>query len=1366
MIIEDEELRNLYKTSGEEHLQKLEAGLLHLQKYPDDEATLEQLQREVHSLKGDSRSVGIENVETLAHTVEEIILSLKRQQTALTPQVSESLYQGLNAIALLVEEAVTDQPSGVDISQILDHLTESVSDSNELQQEAAHENAKAPQAAPIAIPDKELRNLYQTSCKERLQKLKAGLLHLQKHPGDEAMLERLRREAHSIKGDSRIVGIENVETLATRVKEILSSIKRQQTTLTPQLSESLDRGLEAMGLLVEEAVTGQPSGVDTDEMLNYLMKVVLEPPHTKLGSNGLPTGRGAERAGEAGGAGEAGEVISLSATWDELQLEASLEQGDVPVAALSLIEDEELREIFKIASEERLQKLQAGLLHLQNYPNDEATLEQLRREAHSLKGDSRSVGVDTVGTFAQTIEEILSRIKHQQAVLTPQVSERLDQGLMAIALLVEEAVTGQPSGVDTAEILNLLLEVVWEPPEPQLEASLEQGDVPVAASSLLEDEELREIFKIASEERLQKLQAGLLHLQNYPNDEATLEELLREAHSLKGDSRSVGVETVETIAHTIEEILGSLQRQQAVLTPQVSESLDRGLEAIGLLVEEAVTGQPSGVDTAEILNLLLEVVLETPESQLEVTLEHSNVPVVAPTAIEDEELREIFKIASEERLQKLQDGLLHLEKHPNDEATLEELLREAHSLKGDSRSVGIETVETLVHTVEEIFLSIQSQQTVLTPQVSDRLYEGLDAIGLLVREAVTGQPSRLNTAEILNHLMEVVSAPTTQESLPVPPIASSLPVKAATQDLPSPSLDVGEPYRIDTVRVHTRELDAIMTQAEELTVTKIAIARAAAEIDEMASLWEDWKAFNNQRQYRNSSSSLTNPYQERLEKIINSLRTSTQEHSNKLDFIAGDLREKIRDLRLLPLSTLFQVFPRMVRDLARQQSKEVELIIEGGETTADKRILEEIKDSLMHMVRNAIDHGIETAAEREKLGKPPVATIWLRGYQTTNNIVIEVADDGRGLDIEKIKQTALKRGLYQKEELEVMTPSQIYALIFAPGFSTRTFITEISGRGIGLDVVRTNVERLKGNIQIKSTLGQGCTFGIQLSTTLTTVNAMLLDIQGIVHAIPVEFVQTTLLVSQEQISTTESQETIVWDGQDVSVANLTDLLELSNSPAYALTAKVEQQKSALQTCILLKVGEEQFGVFVDRLLDTQEVLLKPQSQLLKRVRNVTGATILPTGEVCMILNPPDLLKSLQKQTTPVASIQLREKVQRKPVILLVEDSIPVRTQEKRLLEGAGYEVVIAVDGLDGYNTLQTRDFDGVLSDVEMPNLDGLSLTAKIRQHPEYQELPIILVTTLDSDEDKRRGAQAGANAYVIKGKFNQDVLLEILGRIV
>ncbi len=1162
----------------------------------------------------------------------------------------------------------------------------------------------------MMIEDEELRNLYKISSAEHLQKLEDGLRDLQKHPDDEAILEELRREAHSLKGDSRSVGVESVETIIYRIETILLSIKRQQIVLTPELSDRLYQGLDAIHLLVQEAVTGEGSGVDITEIVNDL-------------------------------------IVSVSPV-EELQPEIPPDNSNTSGVVLTFIADDELRNLYKRSSEERLQKLEAGLRNLEKHPDDEAILEELQREVHSLRGDSRSVGVESVETFADCLAEIFVSIKSQQTVLSPQLSDRLYQGLAAIGFLVGEAVTGELSGVDTAEIFNELMVTALEPQELQSESPPENGVVSVTGLSCIADEELRNLYQISSEERLRKLEEGLQYLQTHPHDESTIEELRREVHSLKGDSRSVGVESVEIIARCLEEILSNISRQQIILTPQLSDRLDQGLVAIGFLVAEAVTGQASGVNPTEILNQLMEAVSEVEESQ----------PKTASTFIEDEELREVYKISSQDRLQKLEVGLLHLEKHPNDTVNLEKLLREAHSLKGDSRSVGLETVETLTHQFEEILGSIKSQQILLTPLLSDLLYQGLDAVSLLVQEAVTGQPSQVDTTTIVERLIELGSAPSVEE---IPDKNAFVPV------IPIPELpSVGEPYRIDTIRVETKDLDALMAQSDELTVTRISIAHATAAIEEMTILWQEWKAFYRQRQSPHSSSLGINPYEERLEKAVESLRNLAEENTTKLDIIAGELGEKIRTLRLLPLSTVFQLFPRMVRDLSKQQSKQVELIIEGGETTADKRLLEEMKDSLMHMIRNAIDHGTETPEERQKLGKSPVAKIWLRGYQKANMIVVEVADDGRGLDLKKIKQTAIKRGLYRKEELTNMTPNQIQSLILAPGFSTRNFITEISGRGIGLDVVRTNVERLKGTIEIESSPGEGCTFRLQLGTTLATLNALLLEVQGIIHALPIEFVQTSLLVSQDEVYTHNNRESITFNDQPIYLANLADLLELSHSPAYAFTTKSDQHDSDLKPIIVLKVGEEQFGFFVDRLLDTQEVVIKPQSQLLKRIRNVSGATILATGEVCMILNPLDLLKSVQKQTTSVELIKSKETLKRKPVILLVEDSLPVRTQERRLLEGAGYEVAIAVDGLEGYNKLKTRDFDAVISDVEMPNLDGFSLTTKIRQHPEYDDLPIILVTTLDSDEDKKRGADAGADAYIIKGKFNQDFLLETLARLV
>lgn len=828
--------------------------------------------------------------------------------------------------------------------------------------------------------------------------------------------------------------------------------------------------------------------------------------------------------------------------------------------------------------------------------------------------------------------------------------------------------------------------------------------------------------------------------------------------------------------------------------------------------------------------------------------------------IEDEELRDVFKIASEEHLQKIDEGLLYLEQHPGDSAKLEELLRETHSLKGDAGMLAVKNVASLAHQIEHILGGVKRGETELNRDISDRLSQGLDAIRKLVDEAVTGEDSGVNTFYVLASMMGASNQPqletptaepissqiheeelvkmqfTDSETAPSEtnsetssaanldnnysfstlqseqelllqaqnlPTASGAATASASQ--PTVSGSSSSSYRIETIRVATQNLDDLMTQAGELTVTKTRLVHRLSDIEKLTNLWETWtrEAFMNRLAFhqieteQNGSKKnaiviqLQNYYQlteerlERLGTLVNRLKNRFHEDTARLELITEELESEIRTLRLLPLSTIFNLFPRAVRDLAKREGKEVELVIEGAETRADKRILEEMKDPLMHMIRNAIDHGIETPEERKKLGKLPVATLRIKGYQTTSNIIIEVADDGRGLNLDRIKQTAIKRNICTLEELANMTEKQIQSLIFAAGFSTRTFVTEVSGRGVGLDVVRTNVEALKGSIQVESISGKGCTFRLQVSTSLATANVLIVAVEGIAYALPIEFIETAKLVAYDDIFAIEGKSTIVSDGQPLSVAYLVDLLELKNRGWLPNNREWRQESwrevnrqiqgefltsnSAKMSCIILKVGEERLGLFIDALIDEQDVVIKPQSKLLKRVRNVSGATILGTGEVCMVLNPHDLIKSVRKQVSSRGVSGARspiETVSRKQVILLAEDSIATRTQEKRILEGAGYEVVTAVDGLDALNKLKTRYFDALISDVQMPNLDGLGLTIKIRQQREYSELPIILVTSLASDEDRKRGADAGANAYIPKGTFNQDVLIETLKRLV
>lgn len=783
--------------------------------------------------------------------------------------------------------------------------------------------------------------------------------------------------------------------------------------------------------------------------------------------------------------------------------------------------------------------------------------------------------------------------------------------------------------------------------------------------------------------------------------------------------------------------------------------------------------------------------------------------------IEDDELRELYKTSSLEHIQKLESDLMILEKNPQDTSAIEEFLREAHTLKGDSRMLGLNEIEMLVHQLEDCVEGIKGGRGEITPELCDRLYQGIDAVNQLAHQAITGETVTVNTVEVLSVLMGGLD---TSESITQSErdlfaddssseaslfdddstsfLANQFSSEASLFDddhlsQPETSLLVQEQpiseimvipagntntrdYQIDTIRVDPQKLDILATQTSELTVTKLRIFQQLNQIEQMLTIWEGWQ--KNNRDPESILESVANQLtSEQLQPLrafwnqtqlcinsladtANNLKTRANEDITNLNIISDRLESGIQDLRQLPLATVFNIYPRMVRDLGRQLGKEINLIIEGGDTKADKRILEEIKDPLLHLIRNAIDHGIETPGERLNIGKPKTATLILRGSQIGDSIGIEIIDDGRGLDIESIKQTAIKRQVCTQAQLAAMTESDIQGLIFASGFSTRTEITELSGRGVGLDVVRANVEKLKGSIQVSSNPGSGCRFQVRLNTSLATTKVMIVEINQTLYALPLEFIQTMITLAREDIYEIEGKSTITFEDQMISLGWLAHLLQLPTPEDYSTS----KQKCA---CIIIDVANQRFGVIVDNLIDQQDVVIKPQSKLLKRIPNITGATILASGEVCMILHPPDLLHSLrngswQNVSLPVESSTIKNK------LLLVEDSIIIRTQMQRLLKGAGYEVTIAENGLQGWQKVQNQNFDIVLSDVEMPEMNGLEMTSKIRQHRQYDQLPIVLITTLSSPEDKQRGKQAGANAYLTKGDFEQQLLFQTLNQLI
>ena len=946
----------------------------------------------------------------------------------------------------------------------------------------------------------------------------------------------------------------------------------------------------------------------------------------------------------------------------------------------------------------------------------------------------------------------------------------------------------------------------------------------------IEDEELRDLYRTSAPEHIQAIESALMQLEKQPQNQVVLKDLLRSAHTLKGDSRMLGVEDVETIVHQIEECLIPIEKGGS-MTAALCDRLYSALDTIKLLTHTAVTGEPNDVNMFFVLATLMgdgEVMLPPA-----VAAPRQVSPEIMSGGLFDLDPVELnldldpsngwMTLSNEESVFDTPSDIWIREENPSDlpvadvaefdsidpvdatvpvvsplQASFLELAAELFAadstlpkLEPEAAFNDFELVPGTTPTAElepdsDLDLSfLDGDDFTLIPSSFD--VGTAVGVGMETKIGVRGASLEENREifddfvfdnfETVTNESPTVELPQEPQPLVETPVAVKPPAPAQPLVVPAPTISDSQ---IETVRVEARQLDALMGQSGEINVINQQITSRLLDLNTMIELWESSSRDDRQIQILlqqlpaqsalHQQLSRSHQQWQQMGELVTKFKKAIGSDSSRLDLVTTALESGVKQLRLMPLSTIFNLFPRMVRDLAKTQSKEINFAIEGGDLLLDKRLLEEIKDPLMHLLRNAIDHGIETPAERQENGKLTAATLMIQVRQTGSQTVIEILDDGRGLDIQRIKATAIKRGLYTKPELDLMSTDKIQSLIFASGFSTRTRVTELSGRGVGLDIVRTNVERIKGSVDVESTPDRGCTFRIVLSHAIGSSQVMIVDVRDRTYAIPVEFVDRMLLVNKADIFALSGTPTVQINGKTTTVAWLADLLSL---PAVAPNSPDEVTRASKSVaCLLLQSGRQQLALLVDRINDRQLISIEAPHPILKKVPHLSGSTILGTGEVCLVLNPLDLFVTAggEKPRAPEVggdvSGTMAIVADTTPTILLVEDSLVIRTQLTRILKGAGYHVTVANDGVEGWEKLQAGKFDVVVSDVEMPRWGGLELTSEIRKHSDYQDLPVVLVTTLSKTVDRDRGLQAGANAYLTKGDFDQQLLLDTLTRLI
>lgn len=751
-----------------------------------------------------------------------------------------------------------------------------------------------------------------------------------------------------------------------------------------------------------------------------------------------------------------------------------------------------------------------------------------------------------------------------------------------------------------------------------------------------------------------------------------------------------------------------------------------------------------------------------------------------------------FKAEQSEHVQSINQGLLALEKNPPDEEErqhlLNEIFREAHSLKGAARAVGMTAIESLGHALEDLLLEAKEGRLSFSAELFDLLYQALDAVELVMERAEAGDTAM--PAEVLNLLTRLEAAKPTgegerEETAPVAePVGQAAEAEADRPEAPAPAGP--RPQADETIRVSVGKLDALMNQFSELLGAKIRAEQRLAEVREMqtfAAEWhKEWMVMRNHynRLVRHNGSG-HNGHTKEVEALIqfaaanqeqlrdfqvrsNSLYRQLSNDTMRFSLAINELQEEIKRVRMLPLSTITSTFGRMVRDLAREQEKQITLTIIGGDTELDKRVLEQIKDPLIHLLRNAVDHGLEPPVAREAAGKPAEGQILLSASQQGQNVVISVSDDGQGLDLATIRQVAVQRGLLNPIEVQKLPDDEAANLIFNSGLSTSQIITDISGRGVGLDVVRQNVEELHGILEVDTKPGRGTTFTLTLPLTLASSHGLLVRAGDQTFALPLTTVERMLHIERQEIASVEGREAITYQDKPVAVVWLSDVLELP--PARQPLAADNKL-----TVVIVAVADRRLGLIVDGLAGEQEIVMKGLGKQLARVGGIAGATVLGSGEVILVLHTADLIKLAgrsrsRSSTERTVSSEQRETTDRTS-ILVVDDSITTRTLEKNILESAGYRVQLATDGEEALAALVGGNLpDLVISDINMPRLDGFALTERIKQDSRYADIPVILVTSLDSPADKAHGIEVGADAYIVKSSFDQSNLLETIEQLV
>lgn len=756
---------------------------------------------------------------------------------------------------------------------------------------------------------------------------------------------------------------------------------------------------------------------------------------------------------------------------------------------------------------------------------------------------------------------------------------------------------------------------------------------------------------------------------------------------------------------------------------------------------------------------------------------------MTPEQMRDASLLELFSLEADAQTQVLSAGLLALERNPTQADQLEACMRAAHSLKGAARIVGVDAGVSVAHVMEDCLVGAQEGRLRLRPEHIDALLQGTD---LLMRIATPGDAS--TEAAVQAFLVQMAAlldpAAVAQSLSPAPgapralPLASPEPLAATLDPDPDPLAEPAPTSRSTrgdggerVLRVTAERLNSLLDLSSKSLVETQRLKPYLATLQRLKRMHgQSIRALDTLKTELDVSAQRPEVLEAlaQAQRLLGETREMLQQQAGDLDEFGWQASQRAQLLydtalacRMRPFADVLAGQSRMVRDLGRSLGKQVRLEIEGEKTQVDRDVLEKLEAPLTHLLRNAVDHGIELPEQRLLAGKPAEGLIRLRASHQAGLLVLELSDDGAGVDLERVRRSIVERQLSPAETVAQMSEEELLTFLFLPGFSLRDKVTEVSGRGVGLDAVQHSVRQLRGFIEMRQGSGQGSGFYLEVPLTLSVVRSLVVEVGAEAYAFPLAHIERTLELPAEAIVQIEGRQHFWHEGRHIGLVAATQLLNRPASQADEQSIKV----------VVIRERDTLYGVAVERLIGERVLVVMPLDARLGKVQDISAGALLDDGSVVLIVDVEDLLRSVEKllSTGRLERIERGQRAAREAVrkrVLVVDDSLTVRELQRKLLSNRGYEVAVAVDGMDGWNALRSEDFDLLITDIDMPRMDGIELVTLLRRDNRLQSLPVMVVSYKDREEDRRRGLDAGADYYLAKASFHDDALLDAVVELI